>query len=69
MSSEQITSLLSRAITQSNLSKSEIARQAGVSHQTVSNIEAGKGNYTLESATNVAKVLGLLLEVKRELGL
>lgn len=46
-----------------NVSQARLAKLSGVSVHTLSNLETGKGNVTLDTLLKVAGILGLKVEI------
>nr|WP_238353095.1 XRE family transcriptional regulator [Kribbella solani] len=59
--SSVVGSNLRRLRSERNLSVSQLARRSGIAKATLSNLEAGEGNPTVQTLNNLAEALGVLL--------
>ncbi len=64
MNTTKLASIIKRRRKVLGVDQSSVAELAGVSTHTLSNIESGKGNPTLESLSRVLDVLGLELAIQ-----
>lgn len=69
MKMEQISETLSMRRKSLGISQAQLAKIAAVSSHTISDIESGKGNPTIESLIKVSDVLGMdvSIDVRRQL--
>lgn len=64
MNAEEIGELIRRRRKTLGIKQSDVAELAGIAVHTLSNIESGKGNPTLEILSKVLGVLGLRLSIE-----